>query len=1064
MNHLIKSLGIASAICCSVMAYADEFPDGTTIYGYKASGSNAYFYELTQTEPIQKWVDPGYKSSWYVKLKSGWLNDGKFAGYRIDNAGGTAYDLFYVEIDWETGELIQSKTLPTNNGFLLYATLNPATSTIYGYGYNSDKQLAFMSASLDAPGSFTTIKEVDASEVCYGIAWNATESVLAGMLANGTLVTIGADGSQTEILKTNFNTSSYGVDSYSRSQPLVWSQAEKVYYWNAESPSLEEEYLWKIDPENRFVSQVTDYVGGMFEFLMPGEFASMDAPEIPELVAVDFADGSTHGTITLKMPTKANDGSDLAGTLTWKATVDGTESANGEAEPGAEVIVTYTDLPSGLHTFGFTVSSGDEESSALQFTRFIGVDTPSAPQNVVLTLSTLSWDAVTTGVNGGYISPDLQYEIYLNGEMAGTTSDTTYEVNLPTSGPLYSVSASVYAVSGELRSAAGVSNPVTAGAAFIPPVELVPTPEEAALFSTIDGYDDGNTWTFDESLGQFQSGYNITQEMNEWLVLPPVELNAGEVYNFSFQTSRQRNMFKEEYLEVGIGTEATAESLSSEIIVPKFNVPYTPYDFETITAEIEVAESGIYRIGIHSISAADMGNVYVKNFSIVGSSLDESSPAEPTDITVVAAEGGELRATVTFTMPTKTIGGADLDENTTLTATVECESTVTVEGKPGEELAATVATLQGDNTISITVAAGEAVGKKVTVDVFTGEAIPGKVTDLTVTQSADFMSMTLAWNAPTEGYEGGFINPANLTYTVRILKETVMGQLWDDLATGLTETSYVFTTDDETLEYYSLAVVAVGPSGMSPEIAENGGVLGVPYTLPMSDNFSSSNLYAYEPWITYMPTPDYNTRWGVLPLESVPGIYDESLGLALCGMGMENECLGMAGFPVFSTEGFNSALLSVKMWTGENAASNMYISGEAYGMTAPVTVGNIVPEGEEEWQTFSFELPKELLNQKWVKLYLNAEFPDGYSQWVVMSEYDITTTSGIAANVVNGIAVYNDGNCLIVESEEAAPVSVFNISGANVADSPASQSHKISLDKGIYLVRVGAATYKVAIH
>ncbi|MDE6369476.1 MAG: hypothetical protein K2K94_09605 [Muribaculaceae bacterium] len=1064
MNHLIKSLGIAAAMCCSVMAYADEFPDGTTIYGYKASGSNAYFYELTQTEPIQKCVDPGYKSSWYVKLKSGWLNDGNFAGYRVDNAGAKAYDLYYVEIDWETGDLIQSKPLSTNNGFLLYATLNPATSTIYGYGYNSDQHLAFMSASVEAPGSFTTIKEVDASEVCYGIAWNATESVLAGMLSDGTLVTIGVDGTQTEILKTNFNTSSYGVNSYSRSQPLVWSQAEKVYYWNAEASSLEEEYLWKIDPENKFVSQVTDYVGGMFEFLMPGEFAAPDAPEIPELVSVDFADGANDGTVTLKMPTKANDGSDLAGTLTWKATLDGAETATGEAQPGAEVIVSYTDVPSGLHAFGFTVSLGDKESSALQLSRFIGVDTPSAPQNVVLTLSTLTWDAVTSGINGGYVSPDLTYEIYLNGELAGTTSETTYEVNLPTTGPLYSVSASVYAVSGELRSAAGVSNPVTAGAAFIPPVELVPTPEEAALFSTIDGYDDGNTWTFNESLGQFQSGYNIYQQMNEWLVLPPVELKAGVQYNFSFQTSRQRNFFDEEFLEVGFGTEATAESLSSDIIIPRFQVPYSPYDFETITAEIEVAESGIYRIGLHSISSADMGNVFVKNFSIVGSGLDASSPAEATDITVEAAEGGELKATVTFTLPTKTIGGDDLDADATLTATVECESTVTVEGKPGEEVSATVATLRGDNTISITVAAGAAVGKKVTVDVFTGEAIPAKVTDLTLTQSADFKSMTLTWNAPTEGYDGGFINPANLTYTVRILKETVMGDLWDDLATGLTETSYVFTTDNDKLEYYSFAVVAVGPSGASPEIAENGGVLGVPYTLPMSEDFSSSNLYSYEPWVTYMPTPEYYTRWGVLPLESVPGIYDESLGLALCGMGMENGCLGMAGFPVFSTEGLNSALLSVKMWTGENAASNMYISGKAYGMTEPVTVGNIVPDGEEEWQTFNFALPKELTNQNWVMLYLNAEFPDGYSQWVVMSEYVITNTSGIAGNFVNGITVSNDVNSLIVECEEAATVSVFNISGAKVADSPSAMNHKISLDKGIYLVRVGAATYKVAIH
>ena len=1065
MNRFIKFIGIASVLCASATAQAaNEFPDGTTIYGYKTSGSNAYFYELTETNPTELWADPGYKSSWFLKINTGWLNDGKFAGYRADYSGSMIYELYFVEINWENGELIQSKNISTKNGFFSYATLNPVTSTIYGYGYNSDRHLAFMSAPADNPDSFTVIKEVEADEVCYGITWNATESVMAGMLADGTLVTIDADGSQTEILKTNFNTSSYGVDSYNHSQPLVWSQAEKVYYWNAETPDLENEYLWKIDPQTKAISQISTYEGGMFDFLMAGEYTPLTGPKAPELISFDFIDGATDGTVAIKMPTLGNDGGDLSGTLTWSATVDGTQTATGEAQPGDDVTVSFNDIPAGLHNFGFSASTGDDEGSALFVSRYIGVDTPTAPKNVVLTLSTLSWDAVTTGVNGGYISPSLEYEIYINGELTGKTSDTSYEVNLPTTGPLYSVSATVYAVSGDSRSAAGVSNSVTAGAAFVPPIELVPTAEEAALFSTIDGYDDGSTWTFNEDLNQFQSGYNLTQTMDEWLVLPPVELKAGEHYAFSFQASRQRSFFDEEYLEVGIGSDKTAESLSSNIILSQFEVPYSPYDFETITAEIEVVETGVYHIGLHAISSADMANIYVKNFSIDNADLNASSPAEPTNITAEAAEGGELKATVTFTLPTTTISGDELDGNTVLIATVECESSVTVEGKPGEKLTATVATLQGDNTISITVAAGVNVGKKATVSVFTGEAIPGKVVDFTVTPSADFMSLTLNWSAPTEGYDGGFINPANLTYTVRILKETMMGSLWDDLATGLTDTSYVFTAEDTNLDYYSFAIIASGPSGISPVAVENGGVLGTPYTLPISDDFSTSTWYAYEPWITYMPTPEYNTRWGVLPLESVPGIYDETLGRALCGMGQENGCLGMAGFPVFSTEGCHSAILSMNMWTGENAASNMYISGEAYGMEAPVTVGNITPEGDEEWQTFTFELPAELLDQAWVKLYINAEFPDGYSQWVVIKSYEISNTSGISdGSIANGTIVSTSDNNLIIESAEAVHVTVFNISGSKVAESQAAYCHNISLEKGIYLVRAGEVIYKVAI-
>ena len=1065
-SRLSYYLGVALALS-PLAAAAEGFSDGTLLYGYK----NGVFYELSPEGATKTFDDAGYKSSWYVTLNTGWLNDGKFQGYRTDAAGSRLWELSFVEIDWATGEQISSTSLSTSNGFLTYAAYDPTTRTIFGYGYDSSRTRAFMKASVDAPGDFTVIKTYeDDAEVCFGLTWSTAEASLVGMLANGQMVKVAPDGTQTLMLSTGYTTSSDGsIDSYLRSQPLAWSELGGVYYWLAEARDMESDSFMVIDAANTSLSNFPDYTGGMFAFLLADKGISASAPKAPELVSFNFEGGATSGNIIITLPTEAMDGSALEGELSWTAAVDGTEYTSGTATAGSDVTVEFADVADGTHTFTFTASTAAETGSELSFSRYIGLDTPKAPADVVLTNTLLTWAPVTEGVNGGYVDPSaITYEVALGDQIIGTTAETSMEMNIPTTGPLSIVRATVYALAGELRSAGAESNPVDAGAAFETPVDLVPTPEQAQFFKTIDGYDDGKTWTYDENNQYFMSGYNASQEMDEWLVLPPVELKAGGHYRFTFRANRLRSFFDEEYLEVGLGTAVTAESLSQTIVLDKFQVPYEREEWQTITASVEVAETGIYYLGLHAVSAPDMANILVKDFSIVNTGMENASPEAVTDITAEAAPDGELKAFVTFTMPTTTIKGEPLDNSTVITATVACENTVTVEGLPGQQVSATVETRQGDNTISVTTAIGDVVGNRALVNVFTGEAIPGAVQNLTVTQSADFRSLTLTWEPPVTGADGtGFINPDNLTYSIRILKETLLGDFYDDLETGLTECSYTFTAPAEALDYYAFAVVAQGPSGLSPVIAENGGVLGTPYTLPMVEDFTAAGVYTYQPWVTYLPTPDYVTRWFPLPLESIPGAQEDAEfnQWALTGQGMRNGCLGRAGFPVFSTAGRDKVSISLDVWTGYNAASDIRITGEAYGMTEPVLVGNVTAPVDSNWANCEFAFPDELLGREWVKLYLEASFPQGMQQWVVMTRYTIDETVALAtvgADASDIVIKAVDG-AVTVAAPEAVAVSVYNVAGTLVAVSEASTAHTIALPAGLYIVRAADRSAKVAL-
>lgn len=1043
---------------------AESFPEGTHLYGYKESGSQAFFYELSPTESAVKWEDSNFKTTWFCSLHSGWLIDGKMYGYAVDFSFGSCMGLHFSEYDWATGELRKSTELDSWKApFPLYAALSPAERTIYGYGYTSAMKRAFMKAPLDDPGALTIIKEVEFDEMCFGMTWNSTDNILTGMRSDGTLVSIAADGTQTPLLESGIKTSNRiyadGSGSYESASAIAWSETEKLYYWNVETPDLTVK-LVTLDPATSTVTTFPGYTGEKYLFMIADcERVSVELPAAPEITGFNFPEGALSGSVALRMPSTTEAGDKISGTLEWTATLDGASHSSGTAECGSDVTVNYSDLAEGWHTFSFRVEAGGSQSAETSTSRFIGHDTPLAPANVNLTHKGLTWDAVTEGKNGGFINPaEITYEVFIDGEKVGATKETEYPMEIPQTGPLSRMTASVAATFAGKTSDAAKSNAISAGAALVTPVSLSPTASEAELFLTVDGYDDGSTWTYNSNDGTFASGYCLEEQMDEWLVLPPVELKEGARYSFTFQVRRRSSYFAGEYLEVGVATEPNSYDLSKTILVEKF----TPSpEFQTIECEFEPASTGSWHFALHAISDPDMMGINAYDFKIIDTGITAISPKSVTDLSAKAAEGGALEATVTFTLPTETTDGTAISESTVITATVTAENTVTAEGKPGETLSVSVKTLQGKNTVTVTPSIGEVPGEKSTVEVYTGEDMPGLVNNLKATHSEDFSTLSLTWEPPTNGFNDGYINPETLTYNVFLLTDTYLGSIWEKIASDLTECTFTFNPESTELDYYELAVTAVSAGGSCPEVTTANGVAGTPHNLPMSDDFNSKEIYTYSPWVIYTPTANHTTQWGVLPLPVIPDLPNEE-GNGLCGMGLANGCQGMSGFPVFSTIGWNNVTLTMTVWTGSNAASNIHVTGEAHGMEQPVTVGTIIP-GEKDWDEYSFPLPAELTNRPWVKLYLNADFPNGTADWIVMDNYALDNRSGVDQAPTEGVTIATIAGNLIVTASQPTAVTVYRTDGTVAASTVASTSASIPLPAGIYIVTAGNHTAKVAI-
>lgn len=179
-----------------------------------------------------------------------------------------------------------------------------------------------------------------------------------------------------------------------------------------------------------------------------------------------------------------------------------------------------------------------------------------------------------------------------------------------------------------------------------------------ADFGVIDSNKDGSTWSYDSSYGTIYK-WNLSNNGDDWLISPAIKLEAGKKYHFAIDAKAEGANFPEKF-EVKLGTEAKASALTQSVIS---EVTVSSPEFATYENEnISVAETGYYHFGIHATSDADQFRLTVANF-LVEAGADAAAPDAVTDLSVVATEN-KLEATISFTAPTKTVGGDDLTDLT----------------------------------------------------------------------------------------------------------------------------------------------------------------------------------------------------------------------------------------------------------------------------------------------------------------------------------------------------------------------------------------------------------------
>ena len=177
-------------------------------------------------------------------------------------------------------------------------------------------------------------------------------------------------------------------------------------------------------------------------------------------------------------------------------------------------------------------------------------------------------------------------------------------------------------------------------------------------FTIVDANDDSSTW-FGYG-GRYSHFGSYDLESDDWLISPAIKLEAGKNYHVGFDTWKNDD-FSSKTIELKLGKAASPEALTQQAIAA-FDVEGQMH--QTLRNEtLKVDETGYYYFGIHDISEAGGYSVFADNFFVKNGPAD-GAPAAISDLKV-QQDGGEMRAIITFTTPTKAVDGSTLTTNLT---------------------------------------------------------------------------------------------------------------------------------------------------------------------------------------------------------------------------------------------------------------------------------------------------------------------------------------------------------------------------------------------------------------
>lgn len=794
-----------------------------------SSNANYNFYTIPTVDSEEIQLTKWSKSTGGIMPNGGGIFSSDMSEFEyIQYANyGTTVMMYYYKYDTNTWEITDGHSVK-NQLLLAYdMTRDPVTGNAYG---------VFISANGRELGIPNYAEQIRST-----IGKLSANLLTLSADANGQLFGVASDGNLYKVSKDDASLTlvgSTGVVPADVQQSSVIEPKSGRMFWVGITTD-QKSALYEINTATGQASVVYPF-SGLIQIvclnIKPSDIPA-GAPAAVSNLKARFEGSSLEGKLSFTMPSETFDGSDLQGKLTYHVLINGVEDFSGEANAGEDVEedIEVTGGQTTIHVFVSNAEGNGPRGEGISF--WAGDDVPVAPANVVLTAVddqtlTLTWEEPTKGINNGYMNPaDLRYDIVRYPDSVLVARDLqgssfTDKVSPKHLTP-YSYDLIAKGKFGQGETAR--SNIVKVGAPFTTPfIARFDDRYDFDLFTVYDQNGDGTTWHYYPYSARYR--FDKTNDANDLMVSPPVTLGTERLYNLSF---RYRTMGNPELMRVTFGKSSDDPGQYVTELMPLTTL--TNRNNIVVTQRMRVSEAGEYSMAFLVKSTTDGFHLFIDDVAVTDGPM-LSAPDSVTSLTTVAAPKGELTTTITFTTPQLTVIGEPL------------AAISKIEVMRGEKLIKTIETpavgkqLQltdnaPDNGINTyTVIAYDAQGNpglEATSKVYVGKDVPDAPTNVRIAEGDDG-KITITWDAPVVGVNGGYVNPDELTYDImRVLagKQTVVDSYLDNEP----YVDEVDQTGNQNVLYYG--VCARNSMGESDYQQSNSLVAGKPFDFPFCESF-----------------------------------------------------------------------------------------------------------------------------------------------------------------------------------------------------------------------------------
>lgn len=737
--------------------------------------------------------------------------------------------------DAESGELIDYYEGEDLSIIGIGAAEDPTSGIVYGFMYNAEGSALTLSTLDYNDETGCTVTEIADVNEAY-----APNVIVCGN--DGQLYAVCKDGC---LYKVNKSTAEFtlvgdtGLYPNYLASATVDRKSGKMYY--AISDAFEAGFLAEVDLATGEASTVyefpyNDEIVGLCIPLV----ANDGAPAAVNDFEVEFVDGSLSGTYSFTAPTTLYDGTAATGSVSYKVLANGETVASGTTTYGATVSGDLEMKKSGKYTFTAVCSNAEGDGPKTTVKQFVGSGTVAAPEDVKAVADgqnvTVSWSAVTESIDGGYINPaEVLYNVvrYNGGEsliIANRVPETSVTDVIPVPDGLQAYYYEVTAEFDNIKSSATVSNTLVFGSAALPYSHDFAEENNLDGFTILNNNNDDREWELTDNAVVIK--WHSSNDMDDYLVFPPMNLEAGSLYEVTVTLASQSSFYTEA-IEIVYGTELSAAGLD-QIALDRYE--FSNGSYEDVSAYVIPQTSDRYFIAIHGVSDADMYQINVAAVAVSGAK-SALTPAAVEDLTVEAVAAFQTEAKISFKAPSKNMKGdaiSTIDKIEIFRGKTSVKTFTNVAA--GEAVTYTDnAGADGTYDYSVVPSNAEGEGPAVSASVYVGATKPGNVAKPTIVET-QVGSVKVTWEPVTEDIYGAPLPEGVVTYSV-------IDSDGFAVAEGLTVTSFETQVCEAGEQAFTqFAVVAVTSAGNGGGEYSDMIAVGTPYT-EYDESFADGELH-----------------------------------------------------------------------------------------------------------------------------------------------------------------------------------------------------------------------------